>query len=203
MHELARLLHDNKLLLGIRYAEWSVRAPTLEASIAISAMAQDELGHARVLAPIGKGEDFWLMPPLRRAFPSWRRVVAVAWIVDGLMTRLMEHALETELGSRLKKAIQEERYHRIYASGWLQRLKGDRPLAEELSRVGGWMERFCGEVEERVPEVKDLWEAQWAETTEAWGESLPLGEEPPPEVELEPEVRALAEEKYRARYGVG
>ena len=36
---------DTKRLLGIRYAEWCDGAPALEASVAASAMAQDELAN--------------------------------------------------------------------------------------------------------------------------------------------------------------
>ena len=42
-------MSDTKHLLGLRYAEWGTGAPELEADIAASAMAQFELGHARVL----------------------------------------------------------------------------------------------------------------------------------------------------------
>lgn len=47
-------LADTKRFLGIRYAEWCDGAPTLEASVAASAMAQDELGHSRALLPLLK-----------------------------------------------------------------------------------------------------------------------------------------------------
>src|SRR5262249_23898548 len=42
-------LADNKQMLGLRYAEWATRAPSLEADIAAAAMGLDDLGHARVL----------------------------------------------------------------------------------------------------------------------------------------------------------
>ena len=45
-------LAGNKLLLGMRYAEWCSSAPTLESSVAAAAMAQDELGHARAMYPL-------------------------------------------------------------------------------------------------------------------------------------------------------
>ena len=52
-------LADNKRLLGMRYSEWLLGAPTLEAGIACSAMAQDEWGHSRILYAMLKdfGED--------------------------------------------------------------------------------------------------------------------------------------------------
>ena len=42
-------LADNKQMLGLRYAEWATRAPSLEADIAAAAMGLDDLGHSRVL----------------------------------------------------------------------------------------------------------------------------------------------------------
>ena len=43
------VLADNKRLLGMRYSDWLLGAPALEAGIACSAMAQDEWGHGRIL----------------------------------------------------------------------------------------------------------------------------------------------------------
>ena len=53
-------LADNKRLLGMRYSEWILGAPTLEAGIACSAMAQDEWGHGRILYAMLK--DFGYEP---------------------------------------------------------------------------------------------------------------------------------------------
>ena len=51
-------LADNKRVLGMRYGEWILGAPTLEAGIACSAMAQDEWGHARILYATLKEFEF-------------------------------------------------------------------------------------------------------------------------------------------------
>ena len=47
--DLVLSLADNKQMLGLRYAEWATRAPSLEADIAAAAMGLDDLGHSRVL----------------------------------------------------------------------------------------------------------------------------------------------------------
>lgn len=136
---------DNKQFLGIRYSEWCVSAPTLEASIAATAMAQDELGHTRILHGIlgdlpdnplasRDPEDptaYEVLPRLSRPFPSWEALVASALIVDGFLTHLMHlgncsaHDL---FRTRMKKAYEEERFHRLYAEGWAKWLM-DRPEA--------------------------------------------------------------------------
>ncbi|MGH7541935.1 MAG: Phenylacetic acid catabolic protein, partial [Gemmatimonadota bacterium] len=47
--DLLLVLADNKRMLGIRYSDWILGAPSVEAGIACSAMAQDEWGHGRIV----------------------------------------------------------------------------------------------------------------------------------------------------------
>src|SRR5919109_567488 len=49
LRDLILVLADSKRLLGMRYANWILGAPELEAGIACASMAQDEWGHARLL----------------------------------------------------------------------------------------------------------------------------------------------------------
>src|SRR5260370_461043 len=49
LSHLVLSIADNKQMLGLRYAEWATRAPSLEADIAAAAMGLDDLGHSRVL----------------------------------------------------------------------------------------------------------------------------------------------------------
>src|SRR2546421_12586635 len=49
LSDLVLSLADNKQMLGLRYAEWATRAPSLEADIAAAAMGLDDIGHSRVL----------------------------------------------------------------------------------------------------------------------------------------------------------
>ena len=49
LRDLILVLADTKRLLGMRYANWILGAPELEAGIACASMAQDEWGHARLL----------------------------------------------------------------------------------------------------------------------------------------------------------
>ena len=46
-HLLYRLA-DDEFVVAERYTEWQVKAPTLESDLALSNIAQDELGHARL-----------------------------------------------------------------------------------------------------------------------------------------------------------
>ena len=47
--DAAASVADSKRLLGMRYANWILGAPELEAGIACASMAQDEWGHCRLL----------------------------------------------------------------------------------------------------------------------------------------------------------
>ena len=48
LRRLILTLADSKRMMGIRYSDWLLGAPSIEAGIAVSSMAQDEWGHARL-----------------------------------------------------------------------------------------------------------------------------------------------------------
>lgn len=130
---------DTKRALGLRYAEWCDRAPTLEAGVAASAMAQDQLGQARVLysliqefpgspsnledetAPHNFGLAF-----LDRSFSNWATFVAANLLIGGAVTVVEQALVDSRfapLRSRMPKMLEEERFHGIHAEGWYKHLK--------------------------------------------------------------------------------
>jgi len=130
---------DSKSLLGLRYAEWSTGAPELEADVTISAMAQYEMGHSRLLRGVlarmeedprtkARSTDMltWRnMASLDRPAPSWIEVVALNGLVDALLTVNLEAAMNGELAplaQRLRKAVSEEEYHMLHARAWFERM---------------------------------------------------------------------------------
>lgn len=130
---------DNKRVLGLRYAEWCTGAPELEADVAVSAMAQYELGHARLLRGVlndlpedARDESVESDPGAWRSLPildrparSWTEVVVLNALVDRLLTVNLEAAAGgglRPLAQRLRKAVAEERYHSLHAGAWLQRI---------------------------------------------------------------------------------
>lgn len=157
---------DNKRVLGLRYAEWCTGAPELEADVAISAMAQYELGHARLLRGILNDLDedprderrksdpgTWRsLPALDRPASDWVEVVALNGLVDALLTIHLEAAVAGNvrpLAQRLRKAVAEEHYHGMHAVAWLDRiLDGPRELgvrlADHVRRVLPQCLAFCG-----------------------------------------------------------
>ncbi len=133
-------LADTKRALGLRYAEWCDRAPTLEAGVAAAAMAQDQLGQARVLyaliqeqfvdAPKGLDDDtrgfFYNLAYLDEPLHNWAAFVAANLLIGGAVT-LAEGALADSrfapLRARMPKMLEEERFHRIHAEGWFKQLE--------------------------------------------------------------------------------
>lgn len=130
---------DSKSVLGLRYAEWATGAPELEADVTISAMAQYEMGHARLLLgvltkmeedPRTAARDTDMAPwrsmaSLDRPAPSWIEVVALNGLVDALLTVNLEAAMNgnvAPVANRLRKAVSEEEYHTLHAQAWFERM---------------------------------------------------------------------------------
>ncbi len=143
-------LADTKRFLGIRYAEWCDGAPTLEASVAASAMAQDELGHSRALLPLLK--DFPEIDPaipdeaprgkysavafLDQPFATWHTFVAANLLIGGALTIALEAARASRfvpLRTRAGKILEEERFHWMHGEGWFKRLAADGKESIELA----------------------------------------------------------------------
>lgn len=141
---------DTKRLLGIRYAEWCDGAPALEASVAASAMAQDELGHSRALLPLLK--DFPQVDPgipeeaprqqysalafLEQPFASWPTFVAANILIGESLTVAVAAARDSiyvPLRTRAVKILEEERFHWLHGEGWFKRLAAHDKEGVELA----------------------------------------------------------------------
>lgn len=172
---LVTSLADNKHALGRRISEWAPGAPTLESAVACAALAQEELGHARVLYPVlqeisaplcpdvesgGHCRVAFLDPPL----PSWAHVVTALVLIDGALNTVMEALRDSAfaaLARRVGRILDEERFHENYAKGQLLEAAsypqgGERlqePVAELLPEMLCWFgpdgedefERLCRE----------------------------------------------------------
>ena len=153
-HALANFilaLADTKRWLGIRYAEWCDSAPALEAAVAASAMAQDELGHSRALLPLLKDfpqvdqgipneaprEKFSSIAYLDKSFATWHTFVAANLLLGGALTIVLEAARESSyvpLRTRAGKILEEERFHWLHGEGWFKRLAVDTKESIELAQ---------------------------------------------------------------------
>ena len=147
-------LADNKRLLGMRYSEWILGAPTLEAGIACSAMAQDEWGHSRILYAMLKDlgyepgalehereADGYLNSELLDTPPDdWPTMLALNALFDTALTIQCEALAESRfspLHYKVRKLLDEERFHFDHARGWTARFTstdaGRQALAEAFT----------------------------------------------------------------------
>src|SRR2546421_4597003 len=154
LYSLVKSLADNKQLLGMRYAEWCIAAPTLEADIAAAAMGLDDIGHSRVLygslreleTPDAGSDDspsYANVPFLDRPWTDWSEFVAGNAVLDSAFTLMMESLANGNvdvLRTRLKKMLQEERYHTLHGRSWMQEVKAgaalERAWRESLEWIG-------------------------------------------------------------------
>lgn len=140
---LVVVLADTKYFLGRRISEWAPGAPTLEAAVACAAIAQEELGHSRAIYPLleelpwpGHPEPLereqdrerrYCVGFLDREFPTWAHVVAACALIDTAVNTMFEGlagAGYEALASRVRRALDEERFHMGYAEGMTRRIAG-------------------------------------------------------------------------------
>ncbi len=138
---LILVLADNKRMLGMRYSDWILGAPALEAGIACSAMAQDEWGHGRIFYAMLRdfGEDPDRLEHEREAAEyrnvelldepaaDWPDLLALNLLVDSALSVQFEAMAESRFEPvhyKVSKLLDEERFHFEHARGWVARLGG-------------------------------------------------------------------------------
>ena len=146
---------DNKQMLGLRYAEWATRAPSLEADIAAAAMGLDDLGHSRVLygclEPLGDDPrtpdresdpaSLSALPYFDEPWTSWGQFVAANSVLDTAFTVMIEACVAGSvevLQHRLRKMLAEERYHFLHGRSWLRSGIDSKPLDEAWREAIEW-----------------------------------------------------------------
>jgi ring-1,2-phenylacetyl-CoA epoxidase subunit PaaC len=152
---------DDEFVIGFSDSEWTGIGPILEEDVAISSLAQDELGHAQALYGLfvdvvadrrdadavaydRPPEGYYHARLLDHARGDWARTIARRWIYESAdAARLAaladsSHAPLRELVAKLRR---EERYHRMHVDTWLERLAeaGGEPrtrLVAALAELG-------------------------------------------------------------------
>lgn len=163
-------LGDTNLVLGHRLSEWCGHAPELEEDIALTNVALDLVGHARLLLSHageveGQGRDEDRLAYRRDVF-DYRNHLLVeqpnrdfghtivrqflhdAWAVE-LYTRLAASA-DATLAGIAAKAVKEVRYHVRHSGDWLIRLGDGTPVSH--AKVRDALDRlwpYTGEMFER------------------------------------------------------
>jgi ring-1,2-phenylacetyl-CoA epoxidase subunit PaaC len=146
VRDLILVLADSKRLLGMRYGQWILGAPELEAGIACASMAQDEWGHGRLLYALLRdfGDDtdriehgreaheYCSMDVLDMEPDSWPALVAINALVDTALTVQLEaltSAAYVPLRQRVLKLVEEETFHEAHGAAWLRRIAGSGTAA--------------------------------------------------------------------------
>ena len=142
LEELLFRLADDEFVLAERYTEWQIFSPTLESDLALSNVAQDEYGHARLWYDIlqdefdyTEAEVLWERDPTdflhstltELSFPEdgWGDVVVRSYLYDTAERLRLEALVDSSndvVRDRVAKALGEEDYHREHAVSWLERL---------------------------------------------------------------------------------
>lgn len=157
VRDLILLLADSKRLLGMRYGEWILGAPELEAGIACASMAQDEWGHSRLLYALLRdfGDDperiehdrepmeYRNMETLDAAADSWPALVAANVLVDGALSvqfEALRSSSQTPLAQRVAKLLDEEVFHAAHGEAWWRRLARSETGARDLRNISArWL----------------------------------------------------------------
>lgn len=150
LRALLLALADSKRVLGLRYSDRMLGAPTLEAGIAASSMAQDEWGHARLtyalLGDFGDepkaleheraAAEYHSHPVLDAGFGSWADMIAAGLLVDTALAVQYSALADSRYSpahNRVQKMLDEERFHFQYAAGWTRRMATVPGVREELA----------------------------------------------------------------------
>lgn len=137
--DLILVLADSKRLLGMRYGEWILGSPELEAGIACAAMAQDEWGHARLLYALLRDFDddvhaleytrepheYSSMEALDTEPVDWPGLVALNALADTALSVQCEALRDSAyppIAQRVGKLLDEERFHDAHGVAWFRRL---------------------------------------------------------------------------------
>ncbi|MDQ4076730.1 MAG: phenylacetate-CoA oxygenase subunit PaaC [Chloroflexota bacterium] len=184
-------LADDELLMGHRATEWTGLAPILEADLALSSIAQDEVGHAvlfyELLGELGEPDPDTLAyqrapDRFRNAIlcelprEDWGETLVRHFLYDLAEQVRLEALAESSyepLTAVAQKLRSEEKYHLLHGRTWIRKLgHGTEESHQRLQRsldkllpyaVALW-ERLPGEaalVEEGVIPDSDTLRDRW------------------------------------------
>jgi ring-1,2-phenylacetyl-CoA epoxidase subunit PaaC len=153
--ELLLSMADDEFVIGFSDSEWTGIAPLLEEDVAMSSIAQDELGHARAIYELLAGilddgrdadaiaydrepEDYRHARLLDHPRGDWADTIARRFLYE-----LADEARLASIGGGyppladlVAKLRREERYHRMHLTTWISRLaEGGRDARGRLERA--------------------------------------------------------------------
>jgi len=140
LDELLRSMADDEFVIGFSDSEWTGIAPLLEEDIAMSSLAQDELGHAQALYGLlaevtGADADALAYDRepaeyrharlLDHGRGDWAMTIARRYLYetsDAMRLSALTMASWPPLAELVGKLVREERYHLMHVGLWLERL---------------------------------------------------------------------------------
>ena len=140
--ELLLSLADDEFVIGFSDSEWTGIAPLLEEDVAMSSIAQDELGHAKaffdILADVlddGRDGDALAYDREPDAYRhcrlvdgrrgDWAFAIVRRWLydtADDVRLGALAGGRFGRLADLVAKIRREERYHLMHANAWFERL---------------------------------------------------------------------------------
>jgi len=229
--ELLLTMADDEFVSGFMDSEWTGIAPILEEDVAMSSIAQDELGHARALYELlaevlddGRDADaiaydrepdeYRHARLLDRPRGDWADTIARRFLYE-----LADEARLASIGGGfapladlVAKLRREERYHRMHVVAWVERLANGGPSAR------GRLEAALAAGEAVAPTVftplggeetlvkAGILARSFGDAEAAWRADLtrilvPLGLALPPTIEHGPEGRSSHSDAFRWLWG--
>jgi len=133
---------DDEFVIGFSDSEWTGIAPMLEEDVAMSSLAQDELGHAQALYQLlaqlrddgsdadaiaydRSPDEYRHARLLDHGRGDWAMAIARRYLYDTADTVRLEALASssfTPLRELVDKIRREERYHVMHATTWFERL---------------------------------------------------------------------------------
>lgn len=141
--DLLQAIADTKLILGHRFAQWTLAGASLEDDIGGAASAQEEVGHVRqlfsTLEEYGRDRD-WLegdrtpeefsnASPLDRIDGTWTAFIATAGPVDRAAWYLLDSLEEPDMSGLISKIGEDEYFHLEYHDARIETLAEEQPDA--------------------------------------------------------------------------
>ncbi|MFG3364454.1 1,2-phenylacetyl-CoA epoxidase subunit PaaC [Streptomyces sp. NPDC090032] len=177
----ALALGDDALVLAHRLGEWAGHAPVLEEEVALSNIALDLLGQARVLLSFVGDEDELAYLREERAFRNVQLVEQPNGDFAHTITRQLyfstyQHLLygrlaatDGPLAGLAAKAVKEVAYHRDHAEQWTVRLgDGTAESHDRMQRACDALWRHTGEMFQPIDGI----DIDWPEMEASWTASV-------------------------------
>jgi ring-1,2-phenylacetyl-CoA epoxidase subunit PaaC len=194
--QLLLAIADDELVLGWRDSEWTGIAPVLEEDVALSSIAQNEIGHARAIYQLltedadalafdRSPEEYRCAQLVELRFvPDWARTIARRVLyeaADEIRLAALKASPDEAVAGLAAKIDREEAYHRMHAQMWHERLRDEERFGMALEELWPYaLGVLAGVQREALADLFELpecdtvergthdegWPALWEEMTE-------------------------------------